>query len=201
MYRTYTGHWPAPAAPWGTPGIPHGGHCQGCGQPHATCCCRECRTEAKELVVKAQPRDAPQTPGAIQSSSPLGFMAMRTVLDGARLQDELGAGAKVDMQRAAIDTAAAQQTPGLGMGEAFIGGGCCVSLSIEYTPSSPTVTAIVGVLVRDAEGTLMAWLRTEQPGAGYKVKEGIIATNPGATLVLVVVNATARVRWCETFSC
>ena len=85
--------------------------------------------------------------------------------------------------------------------EAFIGGGCCVSLSVEYAPQTPTTAFAVEIGVVDSEGTKMLWIRSEQPGAGYKVKEGIITTKPGAQLYVVVSNCTARVRWCEVFSC
>jgi hypothetical protein len=89
----------------------------------------------------------------------------------------------------------------LGLGTAFIGGGCCVHLSIEYTPSTPTAVSAVAVLVQDSEGTAMLWFKTEKAGAGYQIKEGVITTKPGAHLTVVVVNMTARVRWCEIFSC
>lgn len=74
-------------------------------------------------------------------------------------------------------------------------------LSIEYVPSTPTVTSLVAVIVDDSEGTIMAWGKQEKAGAGYQIKEGIITTKPGAELSVVVVNMTARVRWCEIFSC
>jgi len=89
----------------------------------------------------------------------------------------------------------------LGLGSAFIGGGCCVHLSIEYTPSSPTVTSAVVVLATGADDTLLAWGKVEQPGAGYQVKECVVTTKPGADLAVVVLDLTARVRWCEVFSC
>lgn len=88
-----------------------------------------------------------------------------------------------------------------GLGSAFIGGSCCVHLSIEYVPSTPTVTSLVAVIVDDSEGTIMAWGKQEKAGAGYQIKEGIITTKPGAELGVLVVNMTARVRWCEIFSC
>ena len=56
-------------------------------------------------------------------------------------------------------------------------------------------------MVQDSEGTLMAWGRPEKPGAGYQIKECIVTTKPGATVAVLVVNMTARVRWCEVFSC
>ena len=100
---------------------------------------------------------------------------------------------------AAASTEDAQ--PGIAAGTAFIGGGCCVHLSAEYTPVSPTANSLIGILVRDSEGTLLAWVRLEKAGTHYQIKEGIITTRPGATLTVIVVNMVARVRWCEVFSC
>jgi hypothetical protein len=90
-----------------------------------------------------------------------------------------------------------------GANRAIIGGGCCVSLSIEYMPSAPSLTnkldAAVSVTVKDSAGTALQWGKdfTE----GYHVQESIITTNPGAVMQVTVRNAIARVRWCEVFSC
>ena len=63
-----------------------------------------------------------------------------------------------------------------------------------------TMPGLMTVEVMDAEGTVLAWVkRGIQPG--YYIKEGIISTNPGAKLRVAVRDATARVRWCEVFSC
>lgn len=86
-------------------------------------------------------------------------------------------------------------------GSAFIGGGCCVHLSIEYAPSTPTTNPSVIVRVEDSEGTVLVWQKSEKPGAGYQIKECIVTTKPGADLSVTVTNMTARVRWCEIFSC
>ncbi len=101
----------------------------------------------------------------------------------------------------AAAAAAAVRQVQVGMGTAFIGGGCCVHLSIEYTPSSATATSGVAVLVQGSDETLLAWFKVEQPGVGYQIKECIVTTKPGADLTVVVVDMTARVRWCEVFSC
>jgi hypothetical protein len=45
----------------------------------------------------------------------------------------------------------------------------------------------------------LAWIASFKEG--YHVKDGIITTYPGAILNLKVLNAIARVRWCETFIC
>jgi hypothetical protein len=146
------------------------GHCRRCGESSAACCCgcRECRREAKEVLV---------TPAAGQ-----GDTGQTGTLAG-----------KLGNQAAATGQPI---TP-----EAFIGGGCCVSLSVEYAPQTPTAGFGVEIGVVDSDGTTMVWIRTEQAGAGYKIKEGIITTKPGAQLYVVAGNCTARVRWCEVFSC
>ena len=87
-----------------------------------------------------------------------------------------------------------------GFGTAFIGGGCCVHLSIEYAPAG-AADGLVGVLVQDSQDTQLAWVKKVHAGLGYQIKEGIITTKPGAHLTALVVGATARVRWCEVFSC
>ena len=93
--------------------------------------------------------------------------------------------------------------PGLaGTGDAIIGGGCCVSLSVEYMPANVSLqnaVSTVTVQVTDSEGATLIWKK--QFSQGYHVKECIITTYPGAKLLVTVQNAIARVRWCEVFSC
>jgi hypothetical protein len=101
----------------------------------------------------------------------------------------------------AAGTPGAAPAPAVGTAKAFIGGGCCVHISIEYAPATPTAAALVGVIVTDTEGTTLAWEKIEQPGAHYQVKENVVTTKPGATVTVLAVNATARIRWCEVFSC
>ena len=91
-----------------------------------------------------------------------------------------------------------------GPGQAIIGGGCCVQLSVEYMPAQQDVaggsqTCTVMVNVVDSEGCTLTWQKVFQEG--YHVKESIITTYPGARLTVTVSNAVARVRWCEIFSC
>jgi hypothetical protein len=92
---------------------------------------------------------------------------------------------------------------GSGVGRAFIGGGCCVHLSIEYALQNNIAAAggLVVVEVIDSENTVLAWGKLVPAHATYQIKENIITTNPGAQLVVVVHNVIARVRWCEVFSC
>jgi hypothetical protein len=169
----YTGT--APIGPWRGMGQP--GHCRQCGQPSGSCCCgcRECRKEAKELLV------TPDTTGRGALSDSMNAAVMSKVLNLGELQDQANANA--------------------GTGTAFIGGGCCVTLAVEYAPSVATATSVVLVAVKDSEGTALIWARSEPAGTGYRVHECIITTKPGATLVVDVLNCTARVRWCEVFSC
>jgi hypothetical protein len=102
---------------------------------------------------------------------------------------------------AGLAGAAAGAAPAAGLATAFIGGGCCVHISLEYAPIAATAQSIVAVLVRDTEGTLMMWEKINPPGTHYQVKENVVTTKPGATILLFAVNATVRARWCEVFSC
>lgn len=162
---------------------PHG-FCHSCCHPRNHCMCgrRECRKEAKELLVIAEAADTTKLDTA---GAPVILGLMRS-----------GLHTNADTGISAIEKA--QQ---LALGTAFIGGGCCVHLSIEYAANVATQAAVVAVMVADSEGTTMLWSRTEPVGAHYQIKEGIMTTKPGAKLTVIVVNATARVRWCEVFSC
>jgi len=97
----------------------------------------------------------------------------------------------------------ALNTNAIGLKHAFIGGGCCVHLSVEYMPEQiKNAPCAVIVIVEDSENTLLAWSKKfDAAQSGYKIQEDIITTNPGAKLMVYVVNAVARVRWCEVFSC
>jgi hypothetical protein len=189
----YTASRVLPFAPPGYMSHHAPGTCKSCGQPSGQCgCgCRECRKESKEIVVRAN-----ASTGATAGSSkfdavfatamkqPHGFATINTGPDVSGLT-AAGAAASLDKS---IDTA-------------FIGGGCCVHIAVEYAPIVPTALSRVMIIVGDSEGTLLAWMKTEQPGTHYQVKENVITTKPGATIIVAVDNATARVRWCETFSC
>lgn len=156
------------------------GTCRSCGQPSGQCrCgCHECRKEAKELVVES-----------------------REAGKDVKMDSVLAAGLLQSLQGTAAVNANAAAAPPAGSAKAFIGGGCCVQISVEYAPVTPAAVSIVWILVADTEGTLLAWAKTEQPGSHYQVKENVITTKPGATVTLIAANATARIRWCEVFSC
>lgn len=187
MYRqhhqvpTYTGAGPA----YPPPGHSPHGFCHSCCHPAAKCCCnRECRKEARELLVQPTLARA-----ALEKDDAHAAAFARAAL----FPSHQPAGHQLD--------AIGQAAPKAGIGRAFIGGACCVHLSVEYTPQTPTAASKVLVLADDSEGTVLAWGKSEQPGAGYRIKECIITTKPGADLLVLVVNMTARVRWCEIFSC
>ena len=156
-------------------GRPFGqGVCKSCGCESADCrCgCRQCRKEAKELLF---------TPDATG----------RDVFTG-----NLGA-ALLDSADAAGTTVAGLPAPA----SAFIGGGCCVHVSLEFAPITATTQSTVAVIVKDTDGTSMLWEKASPAGSHYQVKENVVTTKPGATLQLLAVNATVRARWCEVFSC
>lgn len=186
----YTGTrpWPLYPAPMMAPGPLPAGHCRRCGAPSGDCrCgCRECRREAKELLV--EPTAQTGQAGTTEAYQPKDAATKQAV-------NRLHAVA-ADTTAAAVEAGAA-----VGLGTAFIGGGCCTSLSVEYAPSSSTVPFVVGIIVTDSEGTTMIWARQETAGTPYRVKECVITTKPGARLEVVTLNCTARVRWCEIFSC
>jgi len=156
------------------------GTCRSCGHPSSQCrCgCRECRKESRQLEVES--RDAANR--------------LTSVVNAFAVQPVAGLAAGADANPAAAAKA-------LASAKAFIGGGCCVHISIEYAPVTPTATALVAVIVVDTEGTTLAWEHIAQPGAHYQVKESVVTTKPGATVTLIALNATARIRWCEVFSC
>ena len=157
------------------------GHCRACGQPSGQCrCgCRECRKESKELLVEAA---AGRQVGNIQANVASALF-------------------KADPAVGTNAAAGTTTTAAAGTGKAFIGGGCCVHLSVEYAPVAATAAVIVIVLVHDSEGTTLAWMKQDPAGGHYVVKENIVTTKPGATLTVLASNATVRVRWCEVFSC
>jgi hypothetical protein len=151
------------------------GHCKSCGCESADCrCgCRQCRKEAKELTFTADPK----TQGRATNTAGLAASAMANDATGA----------------------AADGTPTTA--KAFVGGGCCVHISLEYAPITATAQSTVAIIVKDTEGTGMLWEKVDPPGTHYQVKENVVTTKPGATIQLIAINATVRARWCEVFSC
>ncbi len=163
----------SPTPPFAPPGRGHGpGICHSCGQPSGDCRCG-CRQCRKEA------KELSFTPDAKAVGRP-------GVAPGGLVGDHLNA-------------AAAAGNPATAT--AFVGGGCCVHISLEYAPITATAQSVVGILARDTEGTVLAWEKTDPPGTHYQVKENVVTVKPGATIVLLAVNATVRARWCEVFSC
>jgi hypothetical protein len=156
---------------------PMHGFCHSCCHPITQCCCgsRECRKEAKELLVSSELQSRTNESHIISA-----FQALYSLNKQIDIKDLT-----------------------LFQDKAFIGGGCCVHLSVEFMPKpvSGTNSGAVLICVIDSEGTTLQWMKTVEPGSGYKIKEAIISTNPGAILYLTVFNVIARVRWCECFSC
>jgi hypothetical protein len=167
--------------PFASPRHGHGhgpGTCKSCGCDSAECrCgCRQCRKEAKEITYTADAK------GNVGGNVAGGLAA-------AHLAQAAGANAAADVPNAI--------TPAT----AFVGGGCCVHISLEYAPIAATAQSAVAIMVRDTEGTVMLWEKIDPPGTHYQIKENVVTTKPGATILLFAVNATVRARWCEVFSC
>jgi hypothetical protein len=179
---------------------PYHGFCHSCCHPVSSCVCgwRECRKEAKELLVKPQEdtkEGAARLNALFTVARAPGFVAREPPeeAEGIPTTDPAALG-----RFAIVDGGITVDQRAVGTGEAFIGGGCCVHLSIEYTSAS--ATSAVAVIVTDSEGTLLGWAKAGMK-PGYYVKEDIISTKPGAKLQVTVMGAIARVRWCEVFSC
>ena len=175
----------------------------GC-QPARTCACEppRCRREARELLVQAQAASTRLT-GNDLATATSAMATMRVTQTGTSAASQ-GANAPAGTDTAPPASVFTDADPATAAtAGAFIGGGCCVYLSIEYMPSNPlgTATGVVIVLVADHDKTIMMWARVVDANAGYHIQEDIITTHPGAKLTVVVLNVTARVRWSETFSC
>ena len=206
MFSGIPAHAYSNAGAFSGPHFQHGGpgFCPGCCHPRAKCCCglRECRKEAKELLVEADTSVDGKTDPNSMVLQRVRAMAMFT----APVEMSAGetTGRNAETKAAVAPIAGEVDVRGkAGIGKAFIGGGCCVHLSIEYTPTNAasTAPALVFVVVQDSEKTTLGWMKQANPQDGYQIKEGIITTKPGAHLTVLVVNMTARVRWCEVFSC
>ncbi|HEX7552977.1 MAG TPA: hypothetical protein VF378_05450 [Geothrix sp.] len=184
----YTGAPMFPFAPGGQHPHGDGGFCNSCCHPRRACMCgqRECRREAKELLANSDT-------GNLANIGNYYPTRVLLLTDSLSPKDQVITPA-VEAQRSEI---IGKST----VAKAFIGGGCCVHLSVEYMANNPAQPSIIIIGVVDSESTGLIWERTDPAGTPYQVKEGIITTKPGAKLTLVVNNATARVRWCEVFSC
>lgn len=206
------------------------GFCHSCCHPMARCCCgcRECRKEAKEILVRPPEGVVTYNPPDLSTGTIVGTVTTvapttpslhretpnPTLGDEGNVDNSEG-GSNVSKDAEIGDTIAPSPTSlssglminiagsAIARDSAIIGGGCCVHLSIEYMPANPTISNVsskIVVKVIDSEATGLEWSK-EGVLSGYHIKERIITTNPGAKLTVGVVNAIARVRWCEVFSC
>jgi hypothetical protein len=190
-HPTYTGA-PAFAPPFHAAMMGHHhphhehGFCHSCCHPRSHCQChrRECRKESKELLVNSTAAASSTDTGAAADTGTLNLLRSRAI----SLSSNFSSVGTIDRKDAAT-------------GMAFIGGGCCVHLSVEYIANNPANPSAVEVIVQDSENTFLAWAKLEPAATPYRIHEGIITTKPGAKLLAVAVNATVRVRWCEIFSC
>lgn len=204
-------------APFPHPPVPQQhdqGFCWSCYHPMYMCVCRtDCIKEPKELLVEPEPyKRGTMAAGLVRNLFTVMQMPAQKAAAQAKEADAKKTVREGDRVIAAMHDldAAMEETPTqiqVGYGDGVIGGGCCVHLCIEYMPSSAlsevvpltTLPAMVVVYVLDSEATVLGWGKLVK--SGYHIKEGIISTNPGARLIVGVLNAIARVRWCEIFSC
>lgn len=178
------------------PGHGHGpGVCKSCGchSSECRCGCRQCRKEAKEITFTGT---ANTKPGANIAGSSLGGLAGGFA--AAFLARSVDVNAETEAKAAAAADAPQDAAKPV---TAFVGGGCCVHISLEYAPITATVQSAVAIMVRDTEGTILLWEKIDPPGTHYQIKENVVTTKPGATILLFAINATVRARWCEVFSC
>ena len=170
----YSGHMAGAHGPAGHPGMMHGHHphhqhrhngfCHSCCHPASQCIChRECRKEAKELLATPKVEREIEDDRAIEI-----LMAMETPefvgikTRSIEKEDEIS-----ELETDPLSAVA--KLPGTkslarGRAMAYIGGGCCVHLSVEYTFIGTESAVAVGVI--DSEGTMLIWANrgVSQPG-------------------------------------
>jgi len=83
--------------------------------------------------------------------------------------------------------------------EALVGGKCDVHLSLEYLVETGAPAPQVTVTIT-SDGLTSTWNDTGI-APGYHVKESFASAKPGSKVKLEVVDALARLRWCETICC
>lgn len=181
------------------------GFCPSCCHPIWACCCgyKECRKESKELLV------IPQEEKDLKKSSRM--MSFLNFFGPSESGEKKSSGDNVHAKMAGTESFIRSKEKfelltrqaAMGTGTAFIGGGCCVHLSVEFMPTVgiAETPGLILIMVVDSENTILSWGKLIDGDDGYCIKEDIITTNPGATLTVIVLNITARVRWCEVFSC
>lgn len=83
--------------------------------------------------------------------------------------------------------------------ETIIGGRPDVHLSLEYLVEAGAAAPQVTVTIT-SDGMTSTWTDTGI-APGYHVKESFTSAKPGSKVKLEVVDALARLRWCETICC
>ncbi|HQU71776.1 MAG TPA: hypothetical protein PKV71_16175 [Calditrichia bacterium] len=183
----------------------HGGHfCHSCCHPASECCChdRSCRKESKELLVVADRVLGDQIAVGRQLLTYMSMAEMnQAAFEGEKAGDKEGIQRIEEAVMVSTRKNIQKVTTTIGSGSAFVGGGCCAHLSVEYMPQVPTALSTVFIGGVDSEGHMLLWGLWPDIYTGYKVKECIISTKPGARLMAITLNMTARIRWCEVFSC
>lgn len=87
----------------------------------------------------------------------------------------------------------------VGVKEVLIGGMGDMSVNLEFAPDAGATAPSVKVTV-ESGGTTSTW--QESPiTAGYHAKPHLLSVKAGDTVTVEVVEAIARLRWCETVCC
>lgn len=89
--------------------------------------------------------------------------------------------------------------PTLTPAEVLVGGKSDAHLSLEYLVETGAVAPQVTVTIT-SDGLTSTWNDTGI-APGYHVKESFASAKPGSKVKLEVVDALARLRWCETICC
>ncbi len=85
--------------------------------------------------------------------------------------------------------------------EALVGGSRDAALTLEYVPDTgKSATAAVTLTITSPDGTTSTWNVTGMTEE-FHVKDDFASLSPGSRIKLEVVDATARVRWCEAVCC
>lgn len=83
--------------------------------------------------------------------------------------------------------------------QVLIGGKCETHLSLEYLADTGDGTPSIEVRVT-LDGTTSTWSESPIP-SGYQVRDHFLTVKPGSRVEVIVAQAMARLRWCETIHC
>ncbi len=84
--------------------------------------------------------------------------------------------------------------------EALVGGASTVHLSLEYLVDSGASAPSISVTAASSTGSTSTFTETP-PATGYQVKRHFMNIEPGTKVTINATDATARLRWCESFCC